>query len=66
MAAPGLNVAGATLPGMPFVLVGTNGAIAWTVSNTGPDTQDLFVEERDPDNPDRYMTPAGSGTLCGA
>ncbi len=59
MAAPGLNVAGATLPGMPLVLVGTNGAIAWTLSNTGPDTQDLFVERRDPDNPDRYMTPAG-------
>ena len=59
MAAPGLNVAGATLPGLPLVLVGTNGAIAWTLSNTGPDTQDLFIERRDPDNPDRYMTPAG-------
>lgn len=64
MAAPGLNVAGATLPGMPFVLVGTNGAIAWTLSNTGPDTQDLFVEVRDPDNPDRYMTPAGSAPFA--
>ncbi len=59
MTAPGLSVAGATLPGLPFVLVGTNGAIAWTLSNTGPDTQDLFVERRDPDNPDHYLTPAG-------
>ena len=59
MAAPGLSVAGATLPGLPLVLVGTNGAIAWTLSNTGPDTQDLFVERRDPDNPGRYATPAG-------
>ena len=60
MVAPGLNVAGATMPGLPMVLVGTNGAIAWTLSNTGPDTQDLFIERRDPDNPDRYLTPSGS------
>ena len=60
MAAPGLNVAGATMPGLPLVLVGTNGAIAWTLSNTGPDTQDLFIERRDPENPDRYLTPGGS------
>ncbi len=60
MVAPGLNVAGATMPGLPLVLVGTNGAVAWTLSNTGPDTQDLFIERRDPENPDRYMTPDGS------
>ena len=64
MAAPGLNVAGATLPGLPLVLVGTNGAIAWTLSNAGPDTQDLFIERRDPDNPDRYMTPGGTAPFA--
>ncbi|MDA1071370.1 MAG: penicillin acylase family protein [Proteobacteria bacterium] len=58
--APGLTVAGATLPGIPMIVVGTNGRIAWGVTNTGPDTQDLFLERPDPDDPARYLTPEGS------
>ena len=58
--APGLSVAGATLPGVPAVIVGTNGHIAWGVSNAGPDTQDLFIERLDPADPGRYLTPEGS------
>ncbi len=57
--APGFSVAGATLPGMPLVVIGTNGRIAWSLSNTGPDTQDLFIERRDPDDADRYLAPDG-------
>ena len=58
--APGLTVAGATLPGIPMIVVGTNGRIAWGVTNTGPDTQDLFIERPDPDDATRYLTPEGS------
>ncbi len=58
--APGLSVAGATLPGIPMIVVGTNGRIAWGVTNTGPDTQDLFIERPDPKDPSRYLTPEGS------
>ncbi len=58
--APGLSLAGATLPGMPLVVVGTNGRIAWSLSNTGPDTQDLFIERRDPYDRSRYLAPGGS------
>ena len=57
--APGLSVTGATLPGMPLVVIGTNGRIAWSLSNTGPDTQDLFIERRDPDDANRYLAPDG-------
>jgi penicillin amidase len=39
-----LDVAGATLPGLPGVVIGHNGRIAWGVTNTNPDVQDLFVE----------------------
>ena len=40
--------------------MGTNGHIAWGVSNAGPDTQDLFIERLDPADPGRYLTPEGS------
>jgi penicillin amidase len=49
--APGLNVSGASLPGLPVVTIGHNERIAWGVTNTGPDVQDLYVESfnfRDP------------------
>ena len=42
---PNLNVIGATLPGLPFVVLGHNDRIAWGFTNTGPDTQDLYIEE---------------------
>ncbi len=41
--APGLNVAGATIPGIPAIVVGRNDDAAWGVTNTGPDVQDLFI-----------------------
>lgn len=50
---------GATLPGVPFIVLGRNRRIAWGFTNTGPDTQDLIVEEVNPDNPDQYRTEAG-------
>jgi penicillin amidase len=39
-----LDVIGATLPGAPGVIIGHNQYIAWGVTNTGPDVQDLYVE----------------------
>jgi len=60
LSAPGLAVAGATLPGIPVVVVGRNERVAWGVTNTGSDVQDLFVERADPADPGRYLTPSGS------
>ncbi len=45
LSAPGLEVIGATLPGMPIVVLGRTDRIAWGFTNTGPDTQDLYIEE---------------------
>ena len=53
--APGLSVSGATLPGIPFVLVGRNARIAWGVTSLEPDVQDLFVEKTDAAHPGRYL-----------
>ena len=58
--APGLAVSGATLPSVPFVVLGRNPALAWGFTNTGSDTQDLFIERIDPSRPDHYLTPEGS------
>ncbi|MCC2665227.1 MAG: peptidase penicillin amidase, partial [Geminicoccaceae bacterium] len=44
MEAPGLELVGAALPGVPGIVLGRNQSVAWGFTNTGPDTQDLFVE----------------------
>ncbi len=43
--APGLNVAGVTLPGVPGVLIGHNERIAWGITALQFDTQDLYFED---------------------
>lgn len=51
--APGLNVAGVSLPGVPGVIVGHNERIAWGVTNMHYDVQDLYIEKFD-DRTGRY------------
>ncbi|HEX5417716.1 MAG TPA: penicillin acylase family protein, partial [Chloroflexota bacterium] len=53
------DVAGATMPGIPPVLIGQNRRIAWGITASIVDNQDLFVEEVDPQTR-RYRTPEGS------
>ena len=57
---PEFDVVGATLPGLPFPLLGQSRTLAWGFTNTGPDVQDLFIERIDPDDPSRYLAPEGS------
>ncbi len=49
---PDRSLVGATAPGIPFLVMGHNGHIAWTFTTTGADVQDLFVE-----------TPAADGVM---
>lgn len=51
---------GATVAGVPFLALGHNGKIAWGFTTPYIDTQDLFVEQVDPSDPGRYLTPDGS------
>jgi len=57
---PAGNVVGGTLPGVPFVVLGRNDHLAWTMTTTNSDTQDLFVERVVPGDPSRYVTPGGT------
>lgn len=45
--APGLEVAGMTIPGLPVVVVGQTPHLAWAVTNTQLDDTDLYIEELD-------------------
>ena len=48
------------VPGVPFVIIGHNDHIAWGLTATQGDLQDLFIERFDPTDPDNYLTPEGS------
>ncbi|NJP06671.1 MAG: penicillin acylase family protein [Chloroflexaceae bacterium] len=48
------RMVGATLPGLPTVLIGHNERITWGITNALIDVQDLFIERFDPANPRRY------------
>lgn len=54
-----LDTLGATLPGLPFVILGRSAHLAWGFTNTGPDVQDLYFEQIDPQRPGQYRTPTG-------
>jgi penicillin amidase len=56
---PALRLVGATAPGVPMLIIGHNGHVAWTFTTTHSDTQDLFVEKLLPDDPARYVGPGG-------
>jgi penicillin G amidase len=45
--APGIDAIGGTLPGVPGILVGRNERIAWGLTSTGADVQDLYLERID-------------------
>jgi penicillin G amidase len=48
------DVAGFGFAGVPGVVIGHNAHIAWGVTNTGPDVQDLYIEKINPDDPFQY------------
>ena len=51
------DVAGVTLPGVPFVIVGHNQRIGWGFTNVGPTVEDDFIEEFNVQG--QYKTPSG-------
>jgi penicillin amidase len=57
--APGVSLTGATVPGVPLLILGHNSRIAWGMTTTGGDIEDLYLEDLDPADPGRYRTPDG-------
>ncbi len=51
------DVAGVTLPGVPYVIVGHNRHITWGFTNLGPNVEDVYVEKFN--DKGEYLTPQG-------
>jgi penicillin amidase len=50
-----IHAAGASLPGIPGIIIGHNRRIAWGVTNGMSDVQDLYIERFDPTDRLRYQ-----------
>jgi penicillin amidase len=53
------GVIGGTIPGLPIVLAGRSDALGWGLTTAGLDDLDVYLEQLDPTDPGRYLTPSG-------
>jgi penicillin G amidase len=53
------GVIGATIPGVPAIMIGRNEQLGWALTSSYLDDQDLFIEQMNPANPEEYQTPDG-------
>ncbi|MFN0159570.1 MAG: penicillin acylase family protein [Bacteroidota bacterium] len=53
--APGYDVAGMSIPGIPMVIIGRNASIVWGLTNAMADDADFYIEQIDSTNPTRYL-----------
>ena len=53
------DVIGATIPGMPLVLLGRSEKLGWGLTSSYLDDQDVVIEKVNPANPEQYLTPEG-------
>jgi penicillin amidase len=56
----GFDVAGASLPGVPGVIIGHNASVSWGVTAGMTDSEDLFLERADPESPGSFLFGQGS------
>ncbi len=53
------DITGASLPGVPAIIIGSNRNIAWSFTNSYGDFADWVRITVDPDNEDRYLSSSG-------
>ncbi|NCT66978.1 MAG: penicillin acylase family protein [Rhodanobacteraceae bacterium] len=58
-----VDITGASLPGTPAIVVGSNGRIAWGFTNSYIDNVDWVRVQRDPDDAQRYLAPGGWASI---
>lgn len=49
-----INIIGGTLPGTPLFLVGRNDSVSWGLTTTRLDSQDIYLEQLNPENFEEY------------
>ncbi|MDZ7719446.1 MAG: penicillin acylase family protein [Balneolaceae bacterium] len=52
---PNHQISGATIPGSPFVVLGQNLNLAWSMTNIMSDDTDFFSEQINPNNSNQYV-----------
>ncbi|WMM32691.1 penicillin acylase family protein [Shouchella clausii] len=55
LTSPTVNVTGVIFAGVPGIILGSNETIAWGVTNVGPDVQQLYFEQRNPENQNEFL-----------
>ena len=53
------GIIGASIPGTPIILSGRNENLAWGITASYLDDQDIFIEEQNSSNPNLYRTEEG-------
>lgn len=53
------DVIGASIPGMPLILLGRSDVLGWGLTSSYLDDQDVVMEKINPANPEQYLTPQG-------
>ncbi len=53
------SVIGGTIPGIPMVMSGRSSELAWGLTAANMDDQDVYIEQLDPENPNRILTAGG-------
>jgi len=62
LSCPTLNVTGVSIPGVPLVIIGHNDSIAWGITSSAADVQDLYREKLNPTK-DRFLDSDGWKSL---
>ncbi len=53
------GVIGATIPGVPLMLLGRSADLGWGITSSYLDDSDLYIERTNPDAPTQVLTPDG-------
>ncbi|MFV2001811.1 MAG: penicillin acylase family protein [Paracoccaceae bacterium] len=59
----GGGVIGATIPGIPTVMLGRSNDLGWGLTSSYADDQDIFIEKLNPENANEVLTPDGFKAL---
>ena len=54
------GVIGATIPGIPVVMIGRSEELGWGLTTAYLDDQDIVIEKLNPDNQEEYLVPDGT------
>ncbi len=55
LSAPGWNIAGVSIPGVPLIVIGHNSHLAWGLTNAMIDDADFYIEKPDSTKPGHYI-----------